>query len=187
MTWTRAAACWLLAAFLLLVLRATAPAPEVRRGEDVASAAARPAGEVVAVAPASEPTPVHAYDLDPAKLDRVEVWRGDRVVVLERTGDVWRATAPGDRVIPAGLVQAFVQQLVDGGHGERIGDDASDPAFGLATPGTRIEAWSGDERLRLAVGARTPAGAAAYALLEPGNRVVLVGLNLLYYADLLLG
>jgi hypothetical protein len=181
-TWARAAACWVLAAILLLVLRATAPSPEA----DPATAP-----DVATAEPAASPdddAAQKAYDVDLARLDRVEVRRDDRVVVLERTGEAWKVVTPTDRVIPPGLVQAFVQQLADSGHGERIGDDASDPAFGLAAPGTHIEAWSDDgSRLRLAVGARTPAGTSAYALVEPDHRVVLLGLNLLYYADLLLG
>jgi hypothetical protein len=175
MTWSRAALCWLAAVLCAALYLAIAP---------------RPAGPVrpADAPPSPAPGAARGYELDPASLARVEVRRGDASVVLERDGERWRVAAPRDRAIPAGLVQAFVEQLVDSGRGERIGENARDPAFGLATPELSIEVTeTGGGRLDLTVGARTPAGTAAYALVEPRGTVVLVGLNLLYYANLLFG
>lgn len=185
MTWARAALCWAVALLLGLVVLASGPKddPSVPSADGVTSGAA-PAPTAAAVA---EPESQPGYVLDPAKLARVEVRRGDRAVILERAGERWTVAAPTDRTIPYGLVQAFVEQLVDSGQGERIGDDARDPAFGLEAPQVTIDASGGGERLTLAIGSRTPTGTAAYALVEQQGRVVLVGLNLLYYADLLLG
>lgn len=180
MTWSRALLCWLVAGALLVVLRVTErpPPPPV-----ITAAAGEAASEA---APAA--TPQHAYDLDAAKLVRVEVRRGDKTVVLEQSDGRWKVVAPTDRVIPPGLVLAFVEQLVDSGHGERIADAPNDPAFGFATPTAHIDARSqGGGSLSLALGARTPAGTAVYALEEHDGRVVTVGLNLLYYVDLLMG
>jgi hypothetical protein len=181
-TWTRAALCWLLAILLGLAVLASGPAEETGSEAvlaDRAAAAPDPAAGAAEAAP--------GYRLDGATLDRVEVRRGDGLVVLERGEAGWKVVAPTDRVIPPGLVQAFLDQLVDSGHGERIAEDAQDAAFGLGDPVLIIDASGGGQRLRLAVGARTPAGTAAYALVEEDGRVVLVGLSLLYYADLLLG
>lgn len=186
MTWTRAALCWLAALLLGLVVLVAGPADEAQESAVAADPSTGQPAPAASVAPGL-PAPEPGYVLDAATLDRVELRRGDTAVVLERTGAAWKVAAPTDRVIPAGLVQAFVAQLVDSGHGERIGDDADDPAFGLARPLFTIDASGGGERLRLAIGARTPAGTAAYALVEQHGRVVLVGLNLLYYADLLFG
>ena len=190
MTWSRALLCWLVAGVLLVALRATepgAPAPIVTGADGEPSAADAPArGPSVVPEPAA--TPQRAYELDPAKLARIEVRRGDRTVILEQADGRWKVAQPTDRVIPYGLVQAFVEQLVDSGHGERISDDAKDAAFGFATPNARIEAESqGGARLSLVLGTRTPAGTAVYALEEHDGRVVTVGLNLQYYVDLLLG
>jgi len=191
MTWARALLCWLVAGILLVVVRATEPPPPPpvvgAGGEEGGSAgAAAPEAPRAAASPAAAPQ--LAYELDPAALERVEVGRGDRTVVLEQADGGWKVTAPTDRVIPPGLVQAFVAQLVDSGHGERIADSPDDPAFGFATPIARIDVLSrGGGRLSLTLGARTPAGTAVYALEQQGGRVVAVGLNLLYYVDLLMG
>jgi len=184
-TWARAALCWAVALLLGLVVLASAPKDDVSgpSSEDATSVVAPAPTAAAQAAPEAQP----GYVLDPAKLARVEVRRGDGTVILERAGERWKVAEPTDRTIPYGLVQAFVQQLVDSGQGERIGDDARDPAFGLEAPQLTIAASGGDEQLTLAIGARTPTGTAAYALVEQQGRVVLVGLNLLYYADLLLG
>ncbi|MBY0279385.1 DUF4340 domain-containing protein [Candidatus Binatia bacterium] len=190
MTWLQALGCWVVAGLLLVVLRITAPAPPPPIVDGSAEAPAPAASAVPSAlaerAPVAEPQ--RAYELDPAKLTRIEVRRGDRTVILEQADGRWKVVQPTDRVIPFGLVSAFVEQLVDSGHGERISDDARDPAFGFAAPTVRIDAQSADGgKLTLVLGARTPAGTAVYALEEHDGRVVSVGLNLQYYVDLLMG
>lgn len=199
MTWSRALLCWLIAAVLLVVLRVTEPPPPSPVIDDASTVATAAAGQDDAAAPAraasaaSTPatTPPRAYELDASRLTRVEVRRGDRTVILTQADGRWQVVEPTDRVIPPGLVQALVEQLVDSGHGEHIADGADkvqDAAFGFATPTARIDADTRDApRLSLVLGARTPAGTAVYALDERNGRVVSVGLNLLYYVDLLLG
>ena len=190
MTWPRALLCWLVAGVLLLVVRATEPPPPgaAAPSADTAATVEPVDARVPAAAPAPSATPALAYEIDPAALERVEVRRGDRTVVLLRKDGAWTVAEPTDRVIPPGLVQAFLTQLVDSGQGERIADAPDDPAFGFATPTARIDArLRGGGSLSLALGARTPAGTAVYALEEHDGRVVTVGLNLLYYVDLLLG
>lgn len=174
MTWTRVLACWLLAAVLGVVFAVTGVERPPRGGE--------------VPAPSGSPEPRRAYDLARETLRRIEVRRGDLSVVLERGDAGWRAVEPATRTIPIGLVQAFVGQLVDGGGGERIDGDPRDPSYGLARPQLVIfaDAASGAD-MTLAVGDRTPTGTAAYGLVEEEGAVVLVGLNLLYYADLLFG
>lgn len=199
MTWAQAALCWALALALAALVVASGPddavrtAPALDGGVPDGGAAAAAAGEPAPAGTAvAETDAAPGYVLDPATLARIEVRRGDSRVVLERAGAGWKVVAPADRTILPGLVQAFVEQLVDSGRGERIGDDPRDPAFGLDAPQLTIDAsGAGDGRLRLAIGARTPAGTAAYALVEEDGhedgRVVLVGLSLLYYAGLLFG
>jgi len=191
-TWAQAALCWLVALVLGVLVYASMP-DDGRRPTPLPGAgpvAAGPAeadedGRAPAKARTATAETEPAYVLDAARLERVEVRRGDAVVRLERVGEGWKAVAPTDRVILPGLVSAFVAQLVDSGHGARIGDDAGDPAFGLDAPQLTIDASGGGERLRLVIGARAPTGTAAYALVAGEGRVVLVGLSLLYYADLL--
>jgi hypothetical protein len=169
-SWARAALCWLAVAVLGLAYLA-GPAPP---GEAPASGRARP----------PQPTPV-VGDL-PSPLRSLEVRRGEEVVSWERANGGWRVTAPAGRAIPAGLLDAFNDQLEAIGFGERFEGDASDPAFGFDRPALRIAVVGDDgESVVLIVGARTPTGTAAYARREDGGPVLLVGLNLLYYADLL--
>lgn len=190
MTWSRALLCWLVAGVLLVLLRATEPVPPppLITGASGAPTAAEAPASAAEPVPAPAATPQRAYELDAAKLVRVEVRRGDKTVILEQADGRWKVVQPTDRVIPYGLVQALVEQLVDSGHGERISDDPKDAAFGFGTPAARIDAESaGGAQLSLLLGARTPAGTAVYALEEHDGRVVTVGLNLQYYVDLLLG
>jgi hypothetical protein len=197
MTWSRALLCWLVAGILLVVVRATEPPPPPPVLDDpstapadanAAAAAAPASGAATDASPQASATPQRGYELDAARLTRVEVRRGDKTVILAQSDGRWQVVQPTDRVIPPGLVQAFVEQLVDSGHGEHIADEAKDPAFGFATPSARIDIDSRDApRLTLVIGARTPAGTAAYALEEQSGHVVSVGLNLVYYVDLLMG
>jgi len=171
-SWSRALACWVLAGVLALAYLGSAPSapPAVER------------------APEPPPARERAYTLDPAALRTVELRRGEDEIVLERRDGGWAVAQPTDRTIPAGLVQAFVEQLVDGGAGERVGDDPHDPAFGFGEPQLRVTATGADGmRFTLVVGAMTPTGTAAYGRVGEQGAVVLVGRNLLYYADLLFG
>ncbi len=175
MTWRRAAACWLLAA--LLAIAYVVDERRAPSGEERLPAAAPPA-------PAAE----RAYTIDASALSTVELQRGDASVVLERRDSGWAVKHPTSRSIPSGLVQAFVDQLVDGGEAERVADSADNPAFGFATPQLRVIATdAAGKPFTLVIGAPTPTGTAAYGRIEEEGSVVLVGRNLLYYADLLLG
>lgn len=173
MSWFRAAAYWLAACALAIAYLA---------GE-------RAGGD----APAPEPTPDASSAVPvteiPAPLRRIALERGDRKVVWERqAAGGWQVIEPAGRSLPAGLLDAFAEQLAAVSLGEHFEGDASDPAFGLGDPSLRIAAEGGEgegDRLVLVVGARTPTGTAAYARREGQGPVLLVGLNLLYYADLL--
>ena len=176
MTWTGSALCWLLAALLAAVYFGTAAAPP-------------PANDLPGVMAVATPLPSdRGYEIDAAALRSVEVRRGERAVMLERGDQAWKVVQPVDRTIPGGLVQAFVDQLVDSGESERVANDAANPDYGFDSPQLRVVATdSNGKRLTLVVGTRTPTGTAAYGRVEEDGVVVLVGLNLLYYADLLLG
>lgn len=178
MSWGRALWCWIVAIALGGVYVVTQPEP-----------APTPLAMATVPAPVATAGTEQAYELDAKALQRVEVRRGTAAVTLESVDGRWQvAASPAQRTIPAGLVQAFIDQLVDSGHGERVGEDPADSAYGLEGATLRIDAIEkSGQRLSLVVGAKTPTGTAAYALLEPQGVVILVGLSLVYYADLLLG
>lgn len=170
MSWSRALLCWLVAAAIGALWLA-----DLRRD----------AGRGAVLVPhASESAAGVSLPRQPRL---VELRRGDTLVAWERTGEGrWRVTAPAGRAIPAGLLDAFVEQLAALANAERLDGNASDPAFGLVGS-TLLVATVGEDgrRAEIRIGDRTPTGTAAYARLEPGGPVLLVGLNLLYYADLL--
>lgn len=175
MTWKGSALCWLVAALLAAFYYATAEGPP-------------PSRELPGVTPIAAPPRERGYEIDAAALRSVEVRRGERAVVLERADRAWKVVEPADRAIPGGLVQAFVDQLVDGGASERVADDAGNPDYGFDSPQLLVMATDvSGKSLTLVVGSRTPTGTAAYGRVDEQGVVVLVGLNLLYYADLLLG
>jgi Domain of unknown function (DUF4340) len=172
MSWLRVAVYWgaaLLLAAVYLLGGGRNPDAGMPR---TAPAADRPAAST------QIPTPVRLVELE----------RGGALVAWERpeAGGAWRVTSPPGRAIPPGLLEAFVDQLAAVSKGEHFEAGADDPAFGLEHPGLRISVVGEDGRkVELVVGDRTPTGTAAYARSVAGGPVFLVGLNLLYYTDLL--
>jgi hypothetical protein len=169
MSWTRAAVYWLVALALAAIYVG---------GEDAVRTAS---------APSATPTPLADRTEVPLPLKRIEVRRDDVVIAWERRPEgAWTVVEPAGTSIPAGLLDAFAEQVATISAGEHFDGDADDPAFGLERPGLRIALVGEDGRtLALVVGERTPTGTAAYARREGGGPVLLVGLNLLYYSDLL--
>lgn len=171
MSWGRALGTWLVAALLIALYvvdlqRVTPPEPP-----------AVPLAQASGTAQVELPHPARA----------IEIRRGSEVVAWERNGEKgWRVTAPAGHAIPVGLLDAFTEQLAAIGLGEHFDGVGGEAAFGLDRPTLRIAVVGEDgRRAALLVGERTPTGTSAYARREEGGAVLLVGLNLLYYADLL--
>jgi Domain of unknown function (DUF4340) len=174
MRWTRAAAIWAVAGVLgaAYALDSTPP-PETRPPGRMPATAAVPPGRI-------------AYRVDPQTVRSVELHRGAEIVAWERSGPAgWRVIKPEGHGVPGGLLDAFVEQLAENGLGERIEGNPADDAFGLGQPSFVVvtEAANG-QKLTLTVGSRTPTGTAAYARRDEDSSVLLVGRNLVYYADL---
>ena len=171
MRWTHVAAIWAAAAALGAIYFVEVPPPPERGAGQ--PAAGTTAGSV-------------AYSVEPRAVRAVELRRGATIVRWERTGEgPWRVTIPVERNIQGGLLDAFIEQLAANGTGERIDGNPSDDSFGLAQPNFTVAVEAADgQRLSLVIGARTPTGTAAYARREGDPSVLLVGRNLVYYADL---
>jgi hypothetical protein len=173
MSWRNAAACWLLALLLGAVYWLDS------RGDP-----ARPlAREKAAATPAPEP----AYALDVATIASVELERAGKRIRLARRGAGWEVEDPAGAAVSPGLLDALVAQLVDGAAGERVAVGPRDlGSFGLAKPSLAITATErGGRRVTLAIGDRDPTETAAYGRVAETGEVLLVGVNLLTYADLL--
>ena len=170
MSWGRALAVWLVAGLLIAVCVADLQ---------------RVAPPTPAAVPAVQPTGPAAVEL-PHPARAIEIRRGQEVVAWERAENGWHVTAPAGRAIPGGLLDAFAEQLASIGLGEHFDGAGGDQAFGLDSPKLRIAVVGEDgRRAALIVGERTPTGTSAYARREEGGAVLLVGLNLVYYSDLL--
>ena len=75
---------------------------------------------------------------------------------------------------PAGAASVQPGQKFNAANVSQIAD--------MISPGVK---WCVEHGMPITVGEQTPTGTAAYARREGGGPVLLVGLNLLYYADLL--
>jgi hypothetical protein len=174
MRWVRAAAIWVVAGALgaAYALDSTPPPESHPPGRLPATAVAAP-GRIV-------------YRVDPQTVRSVELRRGTEVVTWERSGPAgWRVTKPEGHAVPGGLLDAFVDQLAENGLGERIDGSSTDDVFGLGQPNFVVAVVAANgQKLTLTVGSKTPTGTAAYARRDEDSSVLLVGRNLVYYADL---
>lgn len=174
MSWRAALACWGGALLLAVAYVLSGPA-EVEQAPLPRSPAA--------VASPGLP----AYEVVRERIAAVEARRGDDVVRWTPAGAGWRIEAPPGAAIPAGVLDALVEQLVDGAVNERL-DDArlSEQELGLARPSftLRVEQVDG-EAVTLVIGERTPTATALYGRVEETGTVFVAGLSLLTYADLL--
>lgn len=120
----------------------------------------------------------------------VEVRRAGRVVRAERNEEGrWKVVAPEGVVVPSDLLSALLSTLADKQEGEIVSEKPSPEdleAFGLAPPAQKIALELGGGRVVVAeVGTRNPTRTAVYARREGEPEVVLAGLNVQYYSDIL--
>lgn len=171
MSWKRAIAYWLFAGLLALAYLGDRVVTPDRTG----------------TLPPLQRAEIAGLGIDRESLRSVELERGDALVAWERAAQGWRVVKPVGRSIPPGLLEAFVDQLVESAANERLGDDLSDVSqYGFGEPSftVRVTAAEG-KRLTLLVGERTPTRTSSYGRIEGSGVVFLVGANLTYYADLL--
>jgi hypothetical protein len=137
--------------------------------------------------------PARRETLVPAFTDEVEALaleRDGRRVRAERVDRKrWKVVEPAQAQVPSDLVAALVGILTDKQEAEVI-EEAPGPDrladFGLSAPATRIEVEVKDgKRIGIDLGRRNPTRTALYARSETSPRVMLVGLNVEYYSDLL--
>lgn len=144
-------------------------------------------------APVAEEVASHrqkVLDIFVDEVEAIEVRREGRVVRAERNPEGrWKVVAPEGVVVPSDLLSALLSTLADKQEGEIVSEKASEgdlEAFGLAPPAQKIalELTSG-RKVLAEVGTRNPTRTAVYARREGSREVVLAGLNVQYYSDLL--
>ena len=163
MSWPRALAYVLVAAVLAIAYAATAPPPPP-------SPAAAPAPE--------GPGP---------SIDSVRLDAGARTVRATRTGEQWDVVEPADSRVPSDLIAALVSAVLETPAESVSGDTERLADFGLETPSARLSfGRPGAPPVVLSLGNANPAETGVYGRLEGHPQVILVGLNVRYYIDLVL-
>lgn len=175
MSWRAAALCWVLALVLGSAYFLTTPSRPVEPPMPVSPE----------MAPRVEAPGPPAYELERKDIAAVEVRRGDRVVRWSAAGGGWRIDEPKGASLSRGLLDSFVDQLIDGATNERLdGERIADTGFDRPSLRVRVEETDGGH-LTLVIGERTPTATAVYGRVEETNTVFLAGVNLLTYAALL--
>lgn len=126
--------------------------------------------------------------LTPAEVDQVEMEGAAGRARFVRSGDGWRTVAPTEGTASRDLLSAFLSALLETEGAETVsGATGRDAEFGLDAPTGRIVLGRREgPPLRIVLGTRNPAATAVYARAEGVPEVILLGLNVPYYADLAL-
>jgi hypothetical protein len=119
----------------------------------------------------------------------VTLRREGREIRCERKDKRWQIVQPQGAKVPPDVVSALLESLTDRQEAEQISDAPKSEelqAFGLidSAQEVKIELSSG-KKLSVKLGARNPTQTAIYAQTSTSPRVLLVGVNVQYYADLL--
>jgi hypothetical protein len=107
----------------------------------------------------------------------------------ERKDKRWQIVKPAGAKAPADLMSALIENLTDKQEAEEIAKDPKPEdlrAFGLdeSSPELEVEV-SGGKKMKIKLGGRNPPQTAVYAQTSVAPRVLLIGVNVQYYADLL--
>jgi hypothetical protein len=152
------------------------------------------AGYYAATEPSSDadgvsgPPPRAFLRVDRAAIVAVTIERGTARVRAVRDGERWRAEEPAGARVPPDVLAALIDQLLTMPEVETVSETGDEAAqFGLEPPDSRVTLMLRDgDRTTVALGSRNPSQTAAYGRVDGEARIVLLGLNLLYYRDLIL-
>jgi hypothetical protein len=167
MTWRRALLYWgcfvTLAAYYVAVLYEPAP----------------PAAAHLTRAP--------FIDVPEQRIEALEVRRGDALVRCRRVDGRWQVVVPAGSSVPSDLVAALITSVVQLPDVEVVEEVATDlPQFGLDPPLSQLTLKvSGGAPIVVRIGNRNPSSTAVYAQRDDSRQVLLIGLNVRYYEDLL--
>jgi hypothetical protein len=118
------------------------------------------------------------------------VERDGRSAAFERKDKRWKIVSPKGAEVPSDLVAALVETLAEKQDAEVIADSPKEDdlrSYGLDKPSTVYEVKAADgKKVRVEVGSKNPTRTAMYARSDQSPRVLLVGLNIEYYGDLVI-
>lgn len=110
-------------------------------------------------------------------------------VRCERRDKRWEMVKPAGVKVPSDLVATLVDTLTEKQEGEIVDAAPKETdlaAFGLAEPSAVIDfEVAGGRKVKMQLGSRNPSRTAVYVRTSLSPNVILVGLNIQYYTDLL--
>lgn len=160
MSWRHALAYVALAALLLIAVSATTP----------------PAPPTVAPAAPAQPGP---------DVVAVSVSAGDRRVEARRVDGRWQVAAPHADGVTSDLVDALLSAVLDT-PAEPVASSGALDEFGLDQPFARIELTRREGKpVTVLVGHTNPTDTGVYGQLAGNPQVLLMGLNVRYYVELM--
>jgi len=126
-------------------------------------------------------------EIAPEDVQAVAIESNGLTVRCVRDGARWRTEQPARATVPSDLVGALVDQLTQVPDVEVVDEQGERAAqFGLVPPqGTVKLILKSGRAIAVALGARNPAQTAVYGRVEGATRVVLLGLNVRYYQELI--
>jgi len=144
----------------------------------------------VAEAPASaKPNELRLLPKGASAVGAFELEAGGRILRCRRVEDQWEVLYPQHARVPSDLIAATVGALADLEAIKVVGSELTPQAeaeFGLSHPLVRLSVGDATSHVTVLLGLRNPAQTAVYARREGEREVLLVGLNVQYYVDLLL-
>jgi len=167
MSWPRALAYLAVAMVLGTVYFATAPAPPP--------------------SPASAPAGAASADRSRVDIDTIRLDAAGRTVRARRVGGQWEVVEPAGAAVPSDLLSALVSAVLETPAQPVSSDSERLAEFGLNTPSARVTfERPGAPPVTLSLGDTNPAETGVYGRLEGNPQIVLLGLNVRYYIDLVL-
>jgi Domain of unknown function (DUF4340) len=143
----------------------------------------------VVTAPPPPPPPAAAPEASAPEvaIDSMRLEAGGRTVRATRSDARWTVVEPATATVPSDLISALVAAVLET-PAEPVTSDADRLAdFGLDSPSTRLTfGRPAAPPVTLSLGSTNPAETGVYARLEGNPQVILVGLNVRYYIDLIL-
>jgi hypothetical protein len=131
-------------------------------------------------------TPVPFLAAKPGDIDEVEVEMSGQYAHLKRLGTRWEVVRPAGREVSGDLIAALLTAVLEAPEVEVVGStDDRTADFGMEAPTAELRLkQSGRPSLTIRLGALNPARTAVYASGSGSRQVVLLGLNIRYYLDL---
>lgn len=165
MSWPRALAYLVVGIVLGAVYFLTAPPPPPSRASAPASAGQGPGSTV----------------------DSIHLEAGERTVRATRIGEQWQIVEPAGASVPSDLIAALVSAVLET-PAEPVTTDADRLTdFGLDRPWALLTFGRPNAPpVTLSLGSANPAETGVYGTLEGHPQVILLGLNVRYYIDLVL-